>query len=300
MYGYVRPDRGELRGREYELFRAQYCGLCQTLRERYGPAARFVVNYDLTFMAMVLSRTYPATESLRCPIHPVKKRPVVSANEAMDAAADYSVILTRWKLDDTRRDEALPKATAALLGETAFSRAYRKAASLRPAFDENAGKCLAELSALEREDSPSLDAAADCFARILSFAAEDAPDEEKKRIRRELFYHVGRSVYILDAVDDLAEDVRRDRYNPLRHRLSPGEDRLDEEQKTALRGTLNLSQRAAAAALSLRKTDPYQPILENIITVGLPEITELVFAGKWNKRKNNGAEEFPPQGADGL
>ena len=49
MYGYVRPDKGELRVREYELFRAVYCGLCQALRERYGFLSRFAVNYDMTF-----------------------------------------------------------------------------------------------------------------------------------------------------------------------------------------------------------------------------------------------------------
>ena len=111
---------------------------------------------------------------------------------------------------------------------------------------------------------------------------------------------MGRSVYILDAMDDLAQDVKKDRYNPLRHRLAPGEDRLSDEQKASLRATLNLSQRSAAAALALRPPDLWQPILENIITVGLPEVTDLVFAGKWNKRKNDGAEALPPQGEDRI
>ena len=50
MYGYVRPVKGELKIREYEYFRAAYCGLCEALKRRCGLLARFVVNYDLTFM----------------------------------------------------------------------------------------------------------------------------------------------------------------------------------------------------------------------------------------------------------
>ena len=296
MYGYIRPDRGELRGREYEMFRAEYCGLCQTLRERYGPSARFVVNYDLTFLAMALSHEKPVSRPLRCPVHPLRKRYIVRTNDALETAADQSVILTWWKLSDTSDDGNAAESAAALAARTAMLGAYRKAAAARPAFDSNTRKCLAELRRIEERDDPSLDRAADCFARILAEAASDARDDGERRVLRELFYHVGRSVYILDAVDDLAEDVKKGSYNPLKHRLRPGEDALGEEERETLRGTLNLSQRSAAAALSLRSDDIWQPVLENIITVGLPEVTRLVFEGKWKKR--NRRSEIPPQGAD--
>lgn len=166
-----------------------------------------------------------------------------------------------------------------------MKKAYEKAAAARADFDANTRKCLSELNALEAENCPSLDRSADCFARILAFAAEDSADREQQRIRRELFYHIGRMVYILDAVDDLSDDVKKNSYNPLRSRLEKDTDKLSEAETDALRSTLNLSQRSAAAALMLRKTDPWQPILENIVTIGLPEVTELVFAGKWNKRE---------------
>ena len=297
MYGYIRPDRGELRGREYELFRAEYCGLCHTLRERFGLAARFVVNYDLTFMAMVLSSGEKSTAELRCPVHPLRKRLAVLPDPALEAAADYSVILAWWKLKDTASDENGAKAAAALAGEAAFRKAYQAAAMRRPSFDANARECLARLAALEAKNSPSLDQAADCFARILAAAAENAPDEFSRRVQRELFYHVGRSVYILDAADDLPRDLQSGAYNPLRHRLSPGNDRLSDEVKEQLHATLNLSQRSAAAALALRTPDVWQPILENILTFGLPEVTKLVLSGRWNK-KTKERESFPTQGVE--
>ena len=51
MFGYVLPSRDRLDARERERFRAVYCGLCHTLRERYGFAASLLLNYDFTFFS---------------------------------------------------------------------------------------------------------------------------------------------------------------------------------------------------------------------------------------------------------
>ncbi|WP_369015126.1 DUF5685 family protein, partial [Klebsiella pneumoniae] len=40
---------------EKDRFRAAYCGLCHTLGREYGFAARFLLNYDFTFLAVLLS-----------------------------------------------------------------------------------------------------------------------------------------------------------------------------------------------------------------------------------------------------
>ena len=44
MFGYVRPDAPELKIREFERFRACYCGLCHEMSRKYGTAARFILN----------------------------------------------------------------------------------------------------------------------------------------------------------------------------------------------------------------------------------------------------------------
>ena len=53
MFGYVLPSRDRLDARERERFRAVYCGLCHTLRERYGFAASLLLNYDFTILAIL-------------------------------------------------------------------------------------------------------------------------------------------------------------------------------------------------------------------------------------------------------
>ncbi|MBQ7737159.1 MAG: hypothetical protein IJT62_04925 [Oscillospiraceae bacterium] len=291
MYGYVRPLKSELRVREYELFQAAYCGLCEALRERYGAASRFVVNYDLTFLAMVLADG-GETQLRRCPAHPLKERPCVCRNPSFDDAADYSVILAYWKLMDAARDESAGKAAASKAAAAAVRPAWRKASERKPYLAAQTEALLKELDGLEQEKCSSLDRTADCFARILQAAAETTEDKSAKRVQQELLYHVGRTVYILDAVDDLRSDAARDRYNPLRYRLAITDGALSDEQKQELRSTLNVSQRRAAAAMELRKRDLWQPVLENIVLDGLPTVTDLVFAGKWNAKDKKKDKPF--------
>ena len=55
MFGYVHISPDKLTEEESARYRACYCGLCHTLGRRYGLAARMILNYDLVFLAMLLS-----------------------------------------------------------------------------------------------------------------------------------------------------------------------------------------------------------------------------------------------------
>ena len=284
MYGYVRPVKSELRIGEYEQFRAVYCGLCEALKKRCGFMARFVVNYDLTFLAMVLSDYDGCFRRKRCPAHPLRRRYCLCSAASLDVAADYSVILGWWKLRDNISDKSFWKGIPYRVAAVLLKGAYRKAAAARPAFDRTAEQCLQELAQLEAQCSPSLDETADCFAKILVAAADECP-EGKKRILRELFYHMGRYVYILDAIDDYADDWQSGSYNPIQYRFSTCGGELGDEERKALQTTLNLSQRCIATAFQLMDKNPWTPIAENIIYLGLPLAAEKVLCGQWNKRE---------------
>ena len=84
-----------------------YCGLCHTLSRRYGQAARFILNYDFTYLAILLSDgTAGAQGAGRCYTSPIKKRPFLEPTAAMELAADESVILAYWQLRDGVEDHA--------------------------------------------------------------------------------------------------------------------------------------------------------------------------------------------------
>ena len=113
-------------------------------------------------------------------------------------------------------------------------------------------------------------------------AAAEAAAEEDRRALREVLYHVGRCVYLLDAVDDLEEDAAKDRYNPLRFRFPDG---LTDEGRCRLRESFCLSQRRAVAAWQLLPESADSALVENILTIGLPQMFGLVLGGQWKNRR---------------
>lgn len=39
--------------------------------------------------------------------------------------------------------------------------------------------------------------------------------DARERVLRQMFYHIGRWVYLLDAAQDVKEDMEQDNYNPV-------------------------------------------------------------------------------------
>lgn len=287
MFGYVRPARPELKVREWEAYNAAYCGLCHTLGRRYGFFPRLFLNYDFTFLAMLLSpRTdRPATEGRRCIACPYRKKQVLSGNEGLDLAADESVILTYHQLRDAAADSGFWKSLGARLLALLLRPAYRKAARLRPDFDSTVRSELAHLSQLEAEKTPSLDRPADTFAAILRSAAPKSGEALRDRAVEQMLYHVGRWIYLLDAWDDLAEDRRTGNYNPLLYRYPDAPEAHRPEVRHTLEGSLDL----AISAYNLLDLGCWSPILGNILCIGLPSVEEAVFRGVWKKKNKSTA-----------
>lgn len=283
MFGYVRPLKPELRVRELEDYKAVYCGLCRTMGKRHGFPARFTLNYDFTFLAMILAcGAEPCSfKQCRCPAHPFQKRKMCLQMPALDVAADESMILSWQKLRDDAVDNGFWRGLPARLASVLLKPAYKTAAAARPQFDQTVKQCLEELHAMEQERCPSLDRPADAFARILQAAAPTTEDASRDRAVEQLLYHVGRWIYLVDAWDDREEDARTGNYNPVLERF----EQRPEEHAEDMRVTLLHSRNLAASAYSLAQSERWDGVLSNILYLGLPAVEELVFTGRWRQEK---------------
>ena len=286
MFGYVRPNRDELKVRQLRDYEALYCGLCSSLGRRHGFFARFFLNYDFTFLARLLDGGRPETERRRCPARLWCRKKTCAIAGGVDAAADAGTILSYWKLRDTVADGTFWARTAARLLSVLLRRGYRRAAGHRPEFDRTVRGCLEELQALERENCPSLDRTADTFARLLAGAAPASGDAARDRALGQLLYHVGRWIYLVDAWDDLEEDRAAGRYNPLLLRFPDGPEAHREEVRLTLGHSLNL----ALSAYHLTDAGPWNGVVLNILCLGLPMVEEAVFTGQWRQRKKENRE----------
>lgn len=261
-----------------------YCGLCAAMGKRHGFTARMLLNYDFVFLAMLLApkEDRPSTVLCRCPARlGLRKKCACARSVGLEVAADESVILSYWKLRDNVTDSGFWKGLGARVLTLLLRRGYRRAAARRPEFDQEVRACLEELRQLEQEGCPSLDRTADTFARLLRAAAIPSGDLGRDRALGELLYHVGRWIYLVDAWDDMAEDVSAGRYNPIHARFGSGEEGEREYLRTTLRHSLNLSR----AAFALADFGCWSGTIENILYLGLPAVEELVFRGEWGKVK---------------
>lgn len=150
MFGYIKPNIPELRVREKARYDAWYCGLCRRLGARYGTAARALLSFDCTFLALLaasVSGEDSPEDLLRCPFKPFgKKRAMLgSPSAALDFAADVCVILSEFKLSDDIAD-GKPLRIAAKLPLLC---AFKKARLRRPEVYAAVKKRMRELASVE-------------------------------------------------------------------------------------------------------------------------------------------------------
>lgn len=298
MYGYVRPPLGMLPEEETERFRRIYCGLCHTLARRYGTAARFILNYDFTFLAILLSEGGEGGRAeARCPVSPLKKRSYQTPGPALELAADESVILAYWQLRDGVADHDWLHGLKYRGVSKLLEPAYRAAAERRRDFDERTRRQLELLNELERERSPSIDRAADAFAGLLEAAALEADNPVRRRVLRQLLYHLGRWVYLVDAADDLKRDALDGNYNPVALRFGLEDGVWTPEARREFAATLDHSIHMMATAFELWDFGEWTPVLESTLYTGLFQVGKAVLDGTFQAdrrgyvRKNHKNEE---------
>jgi len=299
MFGYVIPVKCELKVKEFDQFRAAYCGLCHSLRDNYGLPARFILNYDFTFLAMLLTGAEGEVQytKRRCIAHPFRRKTCSVGGQAFHQAAGMSIILAHWRLQDAIDDKSFRKGLPYRTVSTCLNRAYQSAAKDFPNFDTHCREQLSKLRILEQANSNQLDQVADTFAQILPHAASAIEDQGEQRALGELLYHIGRWIYIIDAYDDLEEDQSSGNFNPLLTRFNLEEGKLSDTDKAWIQTTLNHSINRLTAAYNLKGETAWSGILENIIYLGLPGVTQSVLSGrfirKWGRWSHRKEQKTP-------
>lgn len=278
MFGYIKPNIPELKVKDNELYKATYCGLCRTMGKCTGCASKFTLSYDFAFFALVrmaLEKTKAQVKMRRCMVHPFKKRPIMEMNSVLEYSAKSSVILTRLKLKDNVNDShGISRLKAKIVGLVSIF--FKKTDKSLLPLEEKIKECIDSLTTLEKENCDSIDKVADTFARLLGSVASFGLDGENGILGYEIGYHLGKWIYVIDACDDLARDVKTGSYNVLR--LTFGEE-LKASDKKMLEGAMYLELNKMAKAVELidfSKHRDVEAIIKNIIFDGLVKETTRI------------------------
>ena len=295
MFGYVRPLVPQLKVMEYEMYRAVYCGLCRAMGRVTGQMSRLTLSYDFTLLAMVrmiLEEVTPEFERFRCAAHPLKQRTFVRDNAVLEYAAAMSAVLAYLKNRDDLADERGLKKVRAMLADVPVTQMNRRGMRYLPetAADELACR-MDVLAALEAAGCPSVDQAADAFGGVLAYVFALGLDGDAAVLAEDIGRHVGRFVYVCDAADDLPEDIRRGRYNPLAAGWGDLAVTADGAMTDLVKGSLEISlpldlEGLGRAADRLNREHPLTPIVRNLVYLGLPASMRRVLYG--NEPENSG------------
>ena len=271
MYGYIVPQKSTLRASDFVLYRSYYCGICCETGRAYGQLPRFTTNYDFAFLSALLIDYAAADvviEEHTCVLNPIKKKAVLQHSSLLARIVAANLMLAYQKADDGVIDKDGLK-----------YRAVRRA--LRGAFNKAKGKYpqiwLAIKTAykaqreVEKQYIASLDRAADPFASLMRDLPELILGAKTDDNLKSLCYNIGKFVYLVDALDDIADDFKHKRYNPFLARYGEFKSRKDfiAEHKDDLEFCLGVCRNRAAQTFSaLRFTQSYS-LLRNIICDGM-------------------------------
>ena len=275
MLGYVNIFKDEMKMKSYNIYRSYYCGLCKTLGREFSQKTRLSLSYDFTFLALTLSSLSDEADKInseKCIIHPIAKRPVLKDNPYLTYSAYMSVLVTWFKLKDDLLDK---KSFKSIFRYIFFGGQIKKVKKKYPEAYEKVKENIEALSKFEREGSSDIDEVAHPFGELLGsiFSPSDMGfSETNRRILYDFGYNLGRFIYIIDALDDIIEDLENNNYNPFLKKYPPDGQKASEYAKKVIGEydlIITLTLERIASAFELLEIKKNKEIIENIIYLGL-------------------------------
>lgn len=212
MFGYINANLKELTEEQRITYQSYYCGLCRKLKEVAGPKGQMLLNYDMTFLIILLSGLYEPKQSMQrftCILHPTKKR-LNTVNQFTEYAAKMNILLSYQNFqDDWQDDRSLTKKSLVHL----FQKEYNQIKKEYPRQAEAVERYMVKLSVAESGNETNLDAVAGLTGDMLAeiFAVFD--DEWSEELKC-LGFYMGKFIYLMDAYEDVEDDIRKGLYNP--------------------------------------------------------------------------------------
>ena len=225
MFGTLKPDQHTNCSGRRE-YRRSYCGTCAALGAGYGLLARPLLSYEATLLALMIESLMEAPSepsSCRCPVNPLVHRATLDGDAVpMVVASAAQILLADQWLEDQVLDGSR---SFRVLQPLTSSRAASAEQRLREIGIDPGS--LAELAQVQKEveshDDVSVAAALEPTAAALEelavqFAGLPGVTAElrgRSASLRKLGRGIGTCVYLIDALEDLARDLAKGRFNPL-------------------------------------------------------------------------------------
>jgi hypothetical protein len=275
VFGYITIDPGTLQKSALMRYQGNYCGLCRTLKQRYGNYGRITLSNDMTFLSILLNSLYEPEETVsegHCVFHPAKKQMFIQT-EFSGYAADMNIVLAYHKCMDNWEDD---HSTTGLAQARLLQGAYLQAKERYPEKCEIIAQTLCNIGELEKENTAGVDCLANLTAHMLGEIYAVRKDYWADALRI-IGGAIGRFVYLMDAYEDLPADIRKKRFNPLIG-MKDGD-----QYEATLKDSLSMLIAECTGAFEILPLEKDVDILRNILYSGIWTRYEQI--QQKNKRK---------------
>jgi hypothetical protein len=269
MFGYITPDIPELRVKEYDAYKAYYCGLCRSIKLHYGDLPRLTLTYDFTFLAILFAAMAGQSVGVamkRCAASPFRKKISVVDDKIMTYCADMNVLFSYYKFKDDMRDDKNPFYLPIVLYMKIKINKLLKKYSDKSVIIE---KELNDIFMMEKRNEKDLDLLSNKFGKIMEAVFTfDGLDSDQQKIAKWMGFNLGKWIYMIDAYDDIKKDMDKKRFNALTID-ELGYSEIKEKQRDRVREYLLACLEEVSAAYGLLELKQNAEILDNIIYSGL-------------------------------
>lgn len=271
MFGYVIPDKPNMFMKDYTLYRAFYCGICKSLSKHASQLMRFTTNYDITFINILYHAVCDVDVEISneaCILNPFKKRSIVKDDIYTQKILHFNTLLAHYKcLDDILDENSLSKK---IIDKTILNKYVKKAKKEMPKVDEIISKGYQELNALEKANCDSLDKVCHPFANLMKQAIKEIFLDKYNDAIGEIIYALGKYVYLMDAIDDIDDDFKNNKFNVfLSNYKYTDKETFLLEKKELLEFNLMNCYNTIIKEFDAIKINKYEGVLTNILWYGI-------------------------------
>ena len=111
MIGYIKPNKDELKLKHIKFFNSLYCGFCFKLK-KYSNLSRLFISYDIIFFYLLFISNFKNLKysfyKNRCPFNPFKKIDIYLENNYLKIFSEFSILITVFKAYDNLYDSKNP------------------------------------------------------------------------------------------------------------------------------------------------------------------------------------------------
>ena len=224
MYGFLRPFLASLKEIERKDYSKFYCSNCTSIGKLFGYKWRLLTSYDSTFLSILIS-----AQSLNkdvncvgnCAVLPVKKNVIPFESLSQTLPAHISLLTLSAKLGDsiTEKKNPFKKKLKELCDSKISNSPYlnkENAKILKELNDTIVNQNIIEShSATPKEINILTNPSSKFVSKLFHYTSLISGNSENEIFLKQIGFHVGKIIYLIDSCIDLFNDLEKSKFNAL-------------------------------------------------------------------------------------